>query len=118
VLPGRLDVVGDGEAALAFVRREPPYVDAPRPDLVLLDLNLPRRDGREVLAEIKADSTLQHIPVIILTTSGSDRDVLNSYRLHANGYITKPVTADTFIEVIKQIDHFFGSVARLPPITQ
>jgi CheY-like chemotaxis protein len=118
VLPGRLDVVGDGEAALAFVRREPPYADAPRPGLVLLDLNLPRRDGREVLAEIKADSTLQHIPVIVLTTSGSDQDVLNSYRLHANGYVTKPVAVDTFIDVIKDIEHFFGSVARLPPISE
>jgi CheY-like chemotaxis protein len=117
-LPASLDVVGDGDAALAFLHREPPYADAPRPDLVLLDLNLPRRDGREVLAAIKTDSALEHIPVIVLTTSGSHEDVLNSYRLQANGYITKPVTADTFMEVIRQIEHFFGSVARLPPSSE
>jgi CheY-like chemotaxis protein len=80
-------------------------------------LNLPRRDGREVLAGIKTDSALEHIPVIVLTTSGSHEDVPNSYRLQANGYITKPVTADTFIEVIRQIEHFFGSVVRLPPVS-
>ena len=109
-----LNVVNDGEQALAYLRREGQYADAPRPDLILLDLNLPRRDGREVLAEVKADETLQHIPVIVLTTSRADEDVLRSYQLHANAYVTKPVDFDGFIEAIKQIDHFFVSVVRLP----
>ncbi|HEY0812979.1 MAG TPA: response regulator [Pseudonocardia sp.] len=113
-LNNRLDVVSDGSEALAYLRREHPYEDAPRPDLVLLDLNLPRRDGREVLAEVKADQTLQHIPVIVLTTSRADEDVLRSYQLHANAYVTKPVDFDGFIEAIKQIDHFFVSVVQLP----
>lgn len=113
-LNNRLDVVSDGSEALAYLRREPPYQDAPRPDLILLDLNLPRRDGREVLAEVKADKALQHIPVIVLTTSRADEDVLRSYQLHANAYVTKPVDFDGFIEAIKQIDHFFVSVVQLP----
>jgi CheY-like chemotaxis protein len=113
-LNNRLDVVSDGSEALAYLRREHPYEDAPRPDLILLDLNLPRRDGREVLAEVKADETLRHIPVIVLTTSRADEDVLRSYQLHANAYVTKPVDFDGFIEAIKQIDHFFVSVVRLP----
>jgi CheY-like chemotaxis protein len=113
-LNNRLDVVSDGSEALAYLRREPPYADAPRPDLILLDLNLPRRDGREVLAEVKADESLQHIPVIVLTTSRADEDVLRSYQLHANAYVTKPVDFDGFIEAIKQIDHFFVSVVQLP----
>jgi CheY-like chemotaxis protein len=110
----RPDVVGDGADALSYLRREGEYGDAPRPDLILLDLNLPRRDGREVLAEIKADETLQHIPVIVLTTSCADEDVLRSYQLYANAYVTKPVDFDGFIEAIKQIDHFFVSVVQLP----
>ena len=113
-LRNRLDVVNDGEAAVAFLRKQPPYQDAPTPDLVLLDLNLPRRDGREVLAEIKADPSLRHIPVVVLTTSGADEDILRSYQLHANAYVTKPVDFDSFIKAIRQIDHFFVSVVRLP----
>jgi CheY-like chemotaxis protein len=113
-LRNRLDVVSDGESALAYLRREDSYADMPRPDLILLDLNLPRRDGREVLAEIKADPDLRHIPVIVLTTSQAEEDVLRSYQLHANAYVTKPVDFEGFIEAIKQIDHFFVSVVQLP----
>ena len=109
-----LNVVNDGEQALAYLRREGEYTDAPRPDLILLDLNLPRRDGREVLAEVKADDNLRTIPVIVLTTSQADEDVLKSYQLHANAYVTKPVDFDGFIEAIRQIDHFFVSVVQLP----
>jgi CheY-like chemotaxis protein len=114
-LHNHLDVVTDGAEALAYLRREEPYADAPRPDLVLLDLNLPRRDGREVLQEVKGDPELQHIPVIVLTTSQAEEDVLRSYQLHANAYVTKPVDFESFIEAIKQIDHFFVSVVQLPP---
>ena len=113
-LHNRLDVVTDGAAALAYLRREDGYAEAPRPDLILLDLNLPRRDGREVLQEVKDDPDLQHIPVIVLTTSQAEEDVLRSYQLHANAYVTKPVDFDSFIEAIKQIDHFFVSVVQLP----
>ena len=113
-LHNRLDVVTDGAAALAYLRNEPPYADAPRPDLILLDLNLPRRDGREVLADVKADPSLAAIPVIVLTTSQAEEDVLRSYQLHANAYVTKPVDFDRFIDAIKQIDHFFVSVVQLP----
>jgi CheY-like chemotaxis protein len=111
----RLTVVSDGEEALAYLRREPPYSDAARPDLILLDLNLPRRDGREVLAEIKGDPALHQIPVVVLTTSQSDEDILRSYELHANAYVTKPVDFDRFIEVVRQIDDFFLTVVKLPP---
>jgi CheY-like chemotaxis protein len=113
-LHNRLDVVIDGSEALAYLRNEPPYADAPRPDLILLDLNLPRRDGREVLAEVKNDPVLQHIPVIVLTTSHAEEDVLRSYQVHANAHVAKPVDFDGFIEAIKQIDHFFVSVVQLP----
>ncbi len=113
-LHNRLDVVTDGAAALAYLRREPPYADVPTPDLVLLDLNLPRRNGREVLAEVKDDPALSHIPVIVLTTSSAEEDVLRSYQLHANAYVTKPVDFDRFIAAIKHIDHFFVSVVQLP----
>ncbi|MGD9989580.1 response regulator [Pseudonocardia sp.] len=113
-LHNRLDVVTDGAEALAYLRNEGQYADAPRPDLVLLDLNLPRRDGREVLAEVKADPKLSAIPVIVLTTSQAEEDVLRSYQLHANAYVTKPVDFDRFIDAIKQIDHFFVSVVQLP----
>lgn len=113
-LHNRLDVVTDGEEALAFLRREGQYAEAPRPDLVLLDLNLPRRDGREVLQEVKDDPDLRAIPVIVLTTSQAEEDVLRSYQLHANAYVTKPVDFESFIEAIKQIDHFFVSVVQLP----
>jgi CheY-like chemotaxis protein len=113
-LQNRLDVVTDGAEALSYLRNEGPHTNAPRPDLILLDLNLPRRDGREVLAEVKADPDLRHIPVIVLTTSQAEEDVLRSYQLHANAYVTKPVDFDGFIEAIKQIDHFFVSVVQLP----
>ncbi len=109
-----LHVCSDGEDALAFLRQEAPHVAAPRPDLVLLDLNLPRRDGREVLAEIKADDRLRTIPVVILTTSEAEEDVLRSYALHANAYVTKPVDFDRFIDVVRQIDDFFVTVVKLP----
>jgi CheY-like chemotaxis protein len=111
----RLNVVSDGAEALAYLRREGPYADAVRPDLVLLDLNLPRRDGREVLAEIKNDETLHQIPVVVLTTSEAEEDILCSYQLHANAYVTKPVDFDRFINVIRQIDEFFVTVVKLPP---
>ncbi|AEA22705.1 response regulator [Pseudonocardia benzenivorans] len=113
-LHNRLDVVTDGAEALSYLRNEGQYADAPRPDLILLDLNLPRRDGREVLAEVKADPGLSAIPVIVLTTSQAEEDVLRSYQLHANAYVTKPVDFDRFIDAIKQIDHFFVSVVQLP----
>ena len=113
-LHNHMDVVTDGAAALDYLRHEEPYADAPRPDLILLDLNLPRRDGREVLQEIKADPDLQHIPVIVLTTSQAEEDVLRSYQLHANAYVTKPVDFDRFIEVVRQIDEFFVTVVKLP----
>jgi CheY-like chemotaxis protein len=111
----RLSVVSDGVDALAYLRKEKPFEDATRPDLILLDLNLPKRDGREVLAEIKNDTVLRQIPVVVLTTSQADEDVLRSYQLHANAYVTKPVDFDRFVNVVKQIDEFFISVVRLPP---
>jgi CheY-like chemotaxis protein len=111
----RLSVVTDGVAALDYLRRQAPYEKAVRPDLVLLDLNLPLRDGREVLAEIKTDPELRQIPVVILTTSSADEDVLHSYQLHANAYVTKPVDFDRFVAVVRRIDEFFVGVVRLPP---
>ena len=111
----RLNVVGDGVQAIAYLRREKPYADVIRPDLVLLDLNLPRRDGRQVLADVKNDPELRRIPIVVLTTSEAEEDVLRSYDLHANAYVTKPVDFDRFVEVIRQIDEFFISVVRLPP---
>jgi CheY-like chemotaxis protein len=111
----KLNVVQDGEEALAYLRREGRYADAPRPDLVLLDLNLPRVDGREVLQVIKEDQDLRRIPVVVLTTSQADEDILRSYSLHANAYVTKPVDFDSFIAVVRQIDEFFVSVVKLPP---
>ncbi|MGX6602937.1 response regulator [Micromonosporaceae bacterium Da 78-11] len=110
-----LTVVSDGAEALSYLRREGQYKDAVRPDLILLDLNLPRRDGREVLAEIKKDDVLGRIPVVVLTTSSADEDILRSYQLHANAYVTKPVDFERFIQVIRQIDEFFVSVVKLPP---
>jgi CheY-like chemotaxis protein len=115
-LRNRLDVVDDGAAALAYLRNEPPYADVPRPDLILLDLDLPRRNGREVLQDIKADPELRRIPVIVLTTSQADEDVLRRYQLHADAYVTKPLDFDGFIGAIKQIDRFFVSVVRLPSL--
>jgi CheY-like chemotaxis protein len=110
----RLNVVGDGVAALAYVRREAPFAGAIRPDLVVLDLNLPRRNGREVLADMKADPALRDIPVVVLTTSSAERDVLDSYQLHANAFITKPLDYDSFVTAVRQIDEFFIGLARLP----
>lgn len=110
----RLAVVSDGASAMAFLRKEGEHADAPTPDLVLLDLNLPRMDGREVLAEMKSDPELRRIPVVVLTTSEAEEDVLRSYSLHANAYVTKPVDFQRFIEVVRQIDDFFVSVVRLP----
>ena len=110
-----LAVVNDGSEAIAYMRREGQYADAPRPDLVLLDLNLPRRDGREVLAEIKNDPDLRQIPVVVLTTSQADEDIVRSYQLHANAYVTKPVDFERFITVVRQIDDFFVTVVKLPP---
>lgn len=110
----RLAVVSDGESAMAYLRKEGTYADAPTPDLVLLDLNLPRMDGREVLAAMKGDRTLQSIPVVVLTTSEAEEDVLRSYALHANAYVTKPVDFQRFIDVVRQIDDFFVQVVRLP----
>ncbi len=106
--------VADGVAAMAFLHRKPPYANAVRPDLVLLDLNMPGKDGRQVLAEIKADPDLRSIPVVILTTSGAEEDVLRSYDLHANAYVQKPLDMDQFVNVIKTFDEFFLSVVRLP----
>jgi CheY-like chemotaxis protein len=110
----QLHVVNDGEQAMAFLRQQGEYADLPRPDLVLLDLNLPRMDGRQVLDAIKSDPELSSIPVVVLTTSESEDDVLRSYSLHANAYVTKPVDFDRFISVVRQIDDFFVTVVRLP----
>ncbi|MFI7588093.1 response regulator [Spongisporangium articulatum] len=110
----RLHVVSDGVDAVAFLRKEGKYADAPTPDLVLLDLNLPRMDGREVLATVKADEALRQIPVVVLTTSEAEEDVLRSYELHANAFVTKPVDFERFIEVVRKIDDFFVGVVRLP----
>jgi CheY-like chemotaxis protein len=110
----RLSTVADGVEALAFLRRQGEYADAARPDLILLDLNLPRKDGRQVLEEIKDDPELRTIPVVVLTTSEAEEDILRSYSLHANAYVTKPVDFDRFIEVVRQIDEFFVEVVRLP----
>ncbi|MCX4389329.1 response regulator [Micromonospora peucetia] len=114
-LRNRLTVVSDGAEALSYLRREGQYADAVQPDLILLDLNLPRRDGREVLEEIKSDEQLCRIPVVVLTTSQADEDILRSYQLHANAYVAKPVDFERFISVVRQIDEFFVSVVKLPP---
>ena len=109
-----LHVVRDGEQAMSFLMREGEYANAARPDLILLDLNLPKKDGREVLREIKESETLKIIPVVILTTSASEADILRSYLLHANCYITKPVSLDGFLTVVKSIEDFWMSVVKLP----
>jgi two-component system response regulator len=111
----RLSVVGDGMEAMAFLRREGEYADVPRPDLVLLDLNLPKKDGRSVLKEIKEDPILRRIPVVILTTSLSEQDIIKTYDLYANCYINKPVDLDQFINVVKSIESFWFSIVKLPP---
>jgi len=109
-----LSVAKDGVEALAFLRREGVHTTSARPDLILLDLNLPRKDGREVLAEIKEDAVLRRIPVVVLTTSKAEEDILRTYDLHANCYITKPVDLEQFISVVRSIDDFWLSVVRLP----
>jgi two-component system, chemotaxis family, response regulator Rcp1 len=111
----RLYVVDDGEKAMAFVRHQGLYGDVPRPDLILLDLNLPRKNGREVLAEIKADDDLKRIPVVILTTSRAEDDIIKAYNLHANCYITKPIDLDQFLHIISTIREFWLSIVFLPP---
>ncbi len=110
-----LSTVDDGVKAIEFLRRQGPYSDAPRPDVVLLDLNLPRKDGREVLAEIKGDDSLKTIPIVVLTTSRAEQDILRVYRLNGNCYITKPVDFRQFIEVIRAIKDFWLTVVKLPP---
>lgn len=109
-----MHVVEDGVEAMAFLRREGRYADAPRPDLILLDLNLPRKDGREVLREIKGDESLATIPVVVLTTSEEHRDILAAYASHANCYLTKPVELDDFLAVVRSIEEFWLSIVRLP----
>jgi CheY-like chemotaxis protein len=113
-LLNNLSVVGDGIEALSYLRRQDGYAEAVQPDLVLLDLNLPKKDGREVLAEIKADPALRRIPVVVLTTSSAEEDVVKTYDLHANCYITKPLDLDRFIRVIKSIEDFWVGVVKLP----
>ncbi len=107
--------VSDGVEALAYLRRQGRYSDSTRPDLILLDLNLPRKDGREVLADIKADKDLTRIPVVVLTTSSAEQDILKAYDLHANCYITKPVGLEQFISVVKSIEEFWVAIVSLPP---
>lgn len=109
-----MDVVTDGEAALAFLRRQEPYTTVERPDLILLDLNLPRKDGREVLAEVKGDPQLRRIPVIVLTTSAAEADILRSYDLHANSYVTKPIDLDEFLAAVRSIEEFWLALVKLP----
>jgi CheY-like chemotaxis protein len=109
-----LNVVHDGIDAIAFLRRQGAYAEAALPDLILLDLNLPKKDGREVLQEIKADPVLMHIPVVVLTTSAAESDVLTTYGLHANCYITKPVDMEQFIKVVQLLEEFWFTIVKLP----
>jgi two-component system response regulator len=109
-----LSVVQDGVEAMAFLRREGRYADAPRPDLILLDLNLPRKDGRGVLSEVKADPVLRHIPVVVLTSSQAEQDIVRAYDLHANCYVTKPVDLDQFVKIVRSIEQFWFTVVKLP----
>ncbi len=111
----QLTVVPDGIQALEFLRRKGRYANATRPDVILLDLNLPRKDGREVLAEIKEDPDLKRIPVVIITSSKSEEDVLRSYNLHANCYVSKPVDLEQFVTVVKSIEDFWMGIVKLPP---
>ncbi len=110
-----LHVVSDGEEAMDFIRRRGKYANVPRPDLILLDLNLPKKDGRQVLSEIKGDEDLKRIPVVILTISQDEEDILKSYNLHANCYITKPIDLGQFIKVVKSIEDFWLTIVKLPP---
>lgn len=109
-----LSIVNDGEAAMAYLNKQSPYQNTTTPDLILLDLNLPKMDGRQVLEEIKEDPNLKHIPVVILTSSNAEKDILKSYKLHANCYITKPIGLEQFVEVIKSIEDFWFSIVKLP----
>ena len=110
-----IHVAEDGVDALAFLRRQGRFADAPRPDLILLDLNLPRKNGREVLAEIKADDALKSIPVVVLTTSSAEEDIIRSYSLHANCYVVKPVEFDNFVKAVQSIRQFWFTIVALPP---
>ncbi len=110
-----LNVVEDGVEAIAFLRKQEKYAQAAHPDIILLDLNLPRKDGREVLAEIKGDENLKRIPVVILTTSQAEEDILEAYNLSANCYITKPVDFDQFVKIVKSIENFWFAIVKLPP---
>lgn len=110
----KLHIVGDGEEAMAFLRREGNFANAPRPDIILLDLNMPKKDGRETLAEIKADESLKYIPVVIMTVSKSEEDIFRSYYNHANCYITKPIDIDEFFKVVKSIEDFWFTIVKLP----
>ena len=114
----RLFVTQDGDQALAFLKRRAPYADAPRPDLTLLDLNLPRTDGRALLAEIKKDESLKDIPVVVLTTSNYDRDILTAYKMHANCYITKPTGPDRWVELFRSVNNFWFKTVKLPPTAE
>jgi CheY-like chemotaxis protein len=114
-IQAKLAVAKDGVEAMQFLRREKPYTDAATPDLILLDLNLPRKNGREVLAEIKADPELRRIPVVVLSTSSAESDIAQSYNLYANCYVVKPVDLDKFNRVMANIDRFWMSTAALPP---
>ncbi|WP_199329986.1 response regulator [Calothrix membranacea] len=110
-----LSVVEDGVEAMAFLRKQDKYADVPHPDIVLLDLNLPKKDGREVLAEIKGDAHLRRIPVVVLTTSQAEEDIVKAYNLAANCYITKPVDFDQFVRIVRSIENFWFAVVKLPP---
>uniref|UniRef100_UPI000BBC71B2 response regulator n=1 Tax=Calothrix sp. NIES-2100 TaxID=1954172 RepID=UPI000BBC71B2 len=110
-----LNVVEDGVEAMAFLRKQDKYAKVPHPDIVLLDLNLPKKDGREVLAEIKGDANLKRIPVVVLTTSQAEEDILKAYNLAANCYITKPVDFDQFVKIIRSIENFWFAIVKLPP---
>jgi CheY-like chemotaxis protein len=112
--PRNIFVVNDGEEAVSFLRQTGAFNTAPRPDVVLLDLNMPRMDGRQVLAVIKADEALRSIPIVVLTTSQSPADILSSYSLHANAYVTKPMNLDDLTDVVQKIDYFFARIAALP----
>jgi CheY-like chemotaxis protein len=114
-LVNNLHVVNDGVEAMAFLQNEGDHADTPRPDLVLLDLNMPRKDGREVLEELKADEDLRRIPVVVLTSSDAEEDVVRSYELHANAYLTKPVNFDGFLETLGRLEEFWLQVVKLPP---
>ncbi|MDZ4769166.1 MAG: response regulator [Chloroflexota bacterium] len=114
-IKNRINVVNDGVEAMAYLRREAKYADQPMPDIILLDLNLPRKNGREVLQEIKEDDVLRRIPVVVLTTSDDEKDILATYDLHANCYITKPVDLSRFVEIVKSIEYFWLTIVKLPP---